>query len=59
MAEDEKPEVHETTTRRRRSTEAPVSPAATDAEPGGERNPDWPAQYDTNGWDHVPVQMRP
>lgn len=56
---DEQPEVHEATVRRRRSSEAPASPVTVDEAKDTDRNPQWPAQYDTNGWDQVPVQMRP
>lgn len=61
---DEQLEVHEATARRRRSSEAPASPATAaaakqESQGGGDRNPDWPAQYETDGWDQLPVQMRP
>jgi hypothetical protein len=56
---DEQLEVHEATARRRRSSEAPASPATAAQAKQESRNPDWPAQYDTDGWDQVPVQMRP
>lgn len=49
-----------TSKRRPRLNEAPASPATTDdAKAQAERSPEWPAQYEGDGWDQVPAQMRP